>query len=228
MKNEIFEQNQYNGKFAFLIFFLFLFLFAICFDFLFGLFLFDKKRNSHPVNLSFDVEKIKTPCREISIKDKAASKKLKASERIHQLTKLMDSPIDWVFKDIHGHVIDLYCLREKKIVVINFWATWCPPCIEELPSLSHLAEDHKDKISVLALSTEPLEVITSFLKQSFSDLSPHLKIARVSAEDKSQNFPEDSLPVTYIFNKKGLLKLKELGAKDWSNKNIVQQIINLP
>ena len=73
-----------------------------------------------------------------------------------------------------------------------------------------------------------MELITNFLNRSFSDLSPYLKIARVSVEDKSRNFPEDSLPVTYIFNKKGLLKIKELGAKDWSNENIIQQIINLP
>ena len=55
----------------------------------------------------------------------------------------MDKPIDMVFKDIHADVIDLYCLRNKKTLIINFWATWCPPCIEELPALSQLAEKHK-------------------------------------------------------------------------------------
>ena len=113
MKNKNFKQNQYNKKkIGFLIFVLIFFF--LCFDLFFGLFLFDKKRDSHPVNLSFDVKKIKSPCREIPIEDRVASKRLKSSQRIHQLTKLMDSPIDWVFKDIHGHVIDLYCLREKK------------------------------------------------------------------------------------------------------------------
>ena len=189
--------------------------------------LLDNKENNN-VSLSSNIKKIKSPCREISIENKMESKKINSSQRIQKLTKLMESPIDWIFRDIYGDVIDLYCLRGKKIIIINFWATWCSPCIEELPSLSHLAKNNKDKILVLAISTEPLGTIKNFLNQSFSDLSSQLKIVQISIEEKSQYFPEDSLPVTYIFNKKGFLKVKELGAKDWSNKNLVQQIINIP
>jgi len=140
----------------------------------------------------------------------------------------MDTPIDWVFEDIHGHVIDLYCLREKKILVINFWATWCPPCIEELPSLSQLAENNKDQIFIVAVSFESMEAIRDFLKHSFSDLSSSLNIARVSLEDKLKLFPEDTLPATYIFDKKGLLKIKELRPRNWSDQTLVQQILRLP
>ena len=214
-------------KILLLIFSLFLF-FAFCLDLQFGLFFFNKKEKNNIVDLSSDIKKIKSPCREVSIDNQEDSKKLNPPQRIQKLAKLMDTPIDWIFKDIHGHVIDLYCLRGKKIVIINFWATWCPPCIEELPSLAQLAENNKDQIFVAALSTEPLETIKNFLNQSFSDLSPHLKVAQVSIKDKLQYFPEDFMPATYIFNKGGLLKVKELGARDWSEKNLVQQIINLP
>ena len=217
----------FNKKnFFLLIFSLFLF-FAFCFDLQFGLFFFDKKEKNNSFNLSSDIKKIKSSCREVSTESQD-SKKLSSSQRIQKLTKLMDTPIDWLFKDIHGNVIDLYCLRGKKMLIVNFWATWCPPCIEELPSLSQLAENNKDKIFVVAISTESLEIITSFLNQSFSDLSPHLKVAQVTQKNKLQRFPKDSLPATYIFNKKGLLKVKELGVRDWSEKNLVQQIINLP
>ena len=139
----------------------------------------------------------------------------------------MNIPIGWVFKDIHNQVIDLYCFREKKILIINFWATWCPPCIEELPSLSRLAENNKDQILVVAISFEPLEVITNFLNQSFVDLSSQLIISQVKKEEKLQYFPEDSLPVTYIFNKEGLLRVKELGSRNWSEPDLVKQIRNL-
>ena len=176
--------------------------------------------------LKRDAQNIKSPCREVSIGNKAKLKKSSSPQRIQQLTKLMDTPIDWIFKDIQGYVIDLYCLREEKALVINFWATWCPPCIEELPSLSRLAKNNKDEIFVVAISTEPKETIKNFLNQSFSDLSPHLKIVQVSMEEKSKHFPEDSLPATYIFDQKGLLKSKELGARNWSDNNLIQQIIN--
>ena len=81
---------------------------------------------------------------------------------------------------------------------------------------------------VVAISTEPLQTITNFLNKSFFDLSPQLKIVQMTQEDKLKHFSEDSLPVTYIFNKKGFLKAKELGSRDWLNKNLIQQILNLP
>ena len=182
----------------------------------------EEKNNSH-----LRQEKMQSSCREISVKNHIESKKLSPSQISQQLVKLMDTPIDWFFKDIHNDIIDLYCFRGKKIVIINFWATWCPPCIEELPSLSRLAENNKDEIFVVAVSSEPIEIIKNFLNQSFSDLSPYLKIAQVSIEDKSQYFPKDTLPATYIFDKKGLLKVKELGSRDWSEENLVQQILKL-
>ncbi len=140
----------------------------------------------------------------------------------------MDSPIEWVFKDIHEQIVDLYCFRGKKPLVINFWATWCPPCVEELPSLSELANRHSDQIFVSAISAEPQQNIIHFLKQSFPALSPHLKIAQVSKEIQLERFPDDQLPVTYIFDKQGFLKAKEVGARDWSDKELVRQLLHLP
>lgn len=166
---------------------------------------------------------IQSSCRKISVPEKLHSS---VPDRIELLNRLMDSPIDWVFNDMQSNTIDTVCLRGKKLLVVNFWATWCAPCIEELSSLSKLAENNNDAVFVTAVSTEDPETITKFLNRAFSDLSPHLKFAQVDQKNKSQYFPEDSLPVTYIFDKKGFLKVKELGARDWSNSNIVRQIRN--
>lgn len=174
-------------------------------------------------NTASGSNKIKTPCRLASLPEG----KQYQTERIKKLEKLMSSSIDWIIKDTKGNVIDLYCFRGKKTVVINFWASWCPPCIKELPSLSRLAENNPDQLFVLAISEEPLLVIKKFIQQSFSDLSSNLKIAQVSKEDKLRYFPEDQLPATYVFDKEGILKIKELGARDWSEKRLVQYILNL-
>ena len=168
-------------------------------------------------------QKITTPCRTVFPK---SEKNLKNLMRIEKLNQLMNKPIDWFFEDIYGQMIDFYCLRDRKILIVNFWATWCPPCVKELSSLSRLAEKNKNKIFVVALSTEDKQSIVNFVTQSFSDLSPQLKWVYISKKNKAQYFPEDLLPVTYIFNKQGLLKAKELGARDWSDKRLVQQILN--
>ena len=147
--------------------------------------------------------------------------------RMQKLNRLMDTAIDWVFTDLNGEVIDLYCLKDKKIIILNFWATWCPPCIKELNSLAQLAWENRDKIFVVAISTEDESAVRDFLIHSFSDLNPVLAVAVVSDEEKLKYFPKDSLPTTYIFDTKGLLQMKELGERDWSNKNIVQSILKL-
>ena len=165
---------------------------------------------------------IKTACREIPLKENFKA----PSHRVEKLNRLMDEAIDWVVTDINGKQIDLYCLRDKKVVVLNFWATWCSPCIRELPSLSQLAESYKEDIFILAVSTENQNTVKNFLERSFKGLSPELKIAVVNEEEKLQRFPKDKIPTTYIFNKEGRLKIKQLGEKNWSDENIVQQILN--
>ena len=179
----------------------------------------EKQKNNTPL---FTKTTLKTACREIQ-----PDSSFKApAHRVEKLNRLMDQAIDWVLTDLNGEQIDLYCLRNKKIIVLNFWATWCIPCIRELPSLSKLAENYNKEIFVLAVSTENEATVKRFLKRSFKGLSPKLKATVVKEEEKLKRFPKDKIPTTYIFNKKGLLKIKQLGEKNWSDKNIVQQILN--
>lgn len=205
-------------------------LFLALFSFILALFLKlslwnGEKNNQNIQSFSYQKQKISTSCREIFI-DNAKKVIESTPQRFEQVNKLMTTPIDWVFKDIHGQVLDLYCLREKKNIIIHFWATWCSPCIKELPALARFADTNKNQVFVVAISTESLKVIRNFLNQAFSDLNPQLKIAQVSQAKKSEYFPEDSLPVTYIFDKKGLLMAKELGPRNWSDKHVMKQITN--
>ena len=202
-----------------------LFLFSFLFIFAGGfLFVFKKDFNSSSSSFeSFTKEEIKSSCR--TVPHKAVSK-LKLT-RAQKLNRLMDAPIDWTFKSIQGEVIDLYCLRGKKKLVLNFWATWCPPCIKELSSLALLAKENKDSVFVAAISSEDKKTVQNFLDRFFSDLDSALVVAVVSEEEKLKYFPKDSLPATYIFDTKALLKIKELGDKDWSDKQIRQSILSL-
>ena len=210
-----FKLLQYKKLF----FFIFLILFVGGF-----LFVFKKDFNSSPPSFEGFVEKeIKSSCRIVPHK---AVSKLKLT-RAQKLNRLMDVPIDWTFKSIQGEVIDLYCLRGKKKLVLNFWATWCPPCIKELSSLARLAKENKTAVFVAAISSEDKNTVQNFLDRFFSDLDSALVVAVVSEEEKLKYFPKDSLPATYIFDTKALLKIKELGDRDWSNKPIRQSILSL-
>ncbi|MCY4512944.1 MAG: TlpA disulfide reductase family protein [Bdellovibrionales bacterium] len=153
----------------------------------------------------------------ISIFQKPTSKK---SYRLNKIESLTEQPIHWIVRDIYGKTVEI---SKGKNLVINLWATWCAPCIEELPSLSLLAEKMNQKGLVVALTTEPLEKVKRFVKTSFPDLSSHLKVVSVTEEERSQFFPADNLPVTYLFNQKGLLMDKVVGARDWNTFQIPEK-----
>ena len=175
-------------------------------------------------------ETIDTPCRQAEWSSQHSSGQNPSQppvSRIQQLQTLMQQAIDWVLKDIYGNVLDLYCQREKKILLIHLWASWCAPCIEELSSLSHLSERAKDWLFVVAISSEPEAQVKSFISSAFSDLSPHLKIASQEESVLLKYFPKDKLPSSYIFDKKGLLKIKRSGPVDWSKDVTVQQLLEL-
>ena len=148
------------------------------------------------------------------------------SQRHKQMQKLRNTPLDLVVQDINGFVWDLYCYRRKKNLVINLWATWCPPCVEELLSLSKMAKKTKDQALVLALSTESEEILSRFIKKAFPDLKKDLKIVSLPEEKLRELFPKDPLPVTYIFNKEGKLAHKKPGSRDWNKKEFIDIVKN--
>ena len=136
-------------------------------------------------------------------------------KRRTQIKNLSETHFNWTVKDIYGEKIIISPRLKARFVVVHLWATWCAPCIEELPLLAELAKETHPQTLVLAVTTESLKKTTKFIQKAFSDLSSHLKIVSVSKEERSQFFPEDVLPVTYIFNEERKLIRKEIGPKDW-------------
>jgi cytochrome c biogenesis protein CcmG/thiol:disulfide interchange protein DsbE len=106
-----------------------------------------------------------------------------------------------------------------KIVVLNFWATWCAPCVEEMPSLSQLQQRMKDKgVTVLAVSVD----VNPSLYQSFiNDHNLHLLTVRDGAQQSSNLYGTFKFPETYIIDRNGVMRRKFIGAVDWSEPEIV-------
>lgn len=112
-----------------------------------------------------------------------------------------------------------------QIVVLNFWATWCPPCVEEMPSLVQMQRRMKDKgVTVVAVSIDVDEnAYRQFLKQHGIDL--------LTVRDPAQKTPAlygtHGWPETFIIDRKGVMRRKFIGAVDWTEPEITDFLSKL-
>ena len=121
--------------------------------------------------------------------------------------------------DIDGRPVDLAAHRGR-LVLVNFWATWCPPCRREFPSLSRVQKLFKPaELAVLAVNVgEDAETIFSFAGSS--DIA--LLLDRDSAA--MRRWPVKGLPTTFIVDRQGRLALRAVGGRDFDNAAIVAQL----
>ena len=112
-----------------------------------------------------------------------------------------------------------------QIVVLNFWATWCPPCVEEMPSLVVMQRHMKAKgVTVLAVSIDVDEnAYRAFLKQHGVDL--------LTVRDPAQKTPAlygtHGWPETFIIDRNGMIRRKFIGAVDWTEPEITDYLSKL-
>jgi len=103
-----------------------------------------------------------------------------------------------------------------KVVLLNFWATWCAPCVQELPGLLQLHRERPD-IAILAVSVdEDADAYTSFIAERHVNLIT----VRDPSESAAKLYHSEAWPETYIIDKNGIIRRKLVGAADWSNPEI--------
>lgn len=113
-----------------------------------------------------------------------------------------------------------------QFVILNFWATWCAPCVEEMPSLQrlHRAYDGDDfEIVAVSLDNEGAAVVKSFAERHKLEFS-----LAVDPEKKTEMlYGLTGLPETYILDKEGVILEKILGPRDWASADTVEKMIKL-
>ena len=131
---------------------------------------------------------------------------------------------DFTLPDLSGKSHRLGDLRGR-IVVLNFWATWCPPCIEEMPSLEKLHRALADKgVAVVAVSVdERFSDVGAFISR-FGLTLPVLYDEGKKVSRKYQTF---KYPETYILDREGRLKSKVVGPRDWAAPTVIRDMVQL-
>ena len=111
-----------------------------------------------------------------------------------------------------------------KVVALNFWATWCPPCVEEMPALVAMQQRLQGQVTVLAVSIDvDADVYHKFLK----DHDVALLTVRDPDQKISRMYGTFGWPETYIIDRQGVIRRKFIGPVNWNDPEIEQYLKGL-
>lgn len=136
------------------------------------------------------------------------------------------SPVpDIALSDLEGDEVRLSALRGK-VIVLNFWATWCPPCIEEMPSLERLYRRFRNRqfeIVAVSVDAEGAKPVRKFIgERGFT-----FRVLLDPAKKTEVPFGVRGLPISYVIDRKGRMVAGAIGAIDWSSKKATTYFENL-
>ena len=128
-------------------------------------------------------------------------------------------------KDINGSEVSLASYKGT-VVLLNFWATWCPSCRDEMPSLNELSGQFKNrKFSVIAVSTDrSVTDVKDYLKKHPLDFTvlvdSNLSISR-------SLYKVFVLPTSFLIDKNGIVVKKYFGGEEWTDPEVIRKIESL-
>lgn len=129
-----------------------------------------------------------------------------------------------LFKDLEGNEFSLRNF-ENKVLFINYWATWCNPCLAEMPSMAELYNQYKENNNIvfLYLSKEDADTIIDYIPKDES--LGQLPIYKVVTDDDL--FSTRGIPTTFIVNRNGEIVVKDVGSAAWNDQSVVDYLDKL-
>jgi thiol-disulfide isomerase/thioredoxin len=129
---------------------------------------------------------------------------------------------DWRVQGIDGRDFDLAETRGK-VVFLNFWATWCPPCLAEMPSIQRLYDRLKnEEIVFMCVSEESESKIAEYVKQKGFTFPIY-----TLASQKPRVFISRGIPATFIGSPDGRIVFKHLGGAKWDDETSIEFLKSL-
>lgn len=128
---------------------------------------------------------------------------------------------DWTLKGVDGQEYSLKDLRGK-VVFLNFWASWCPPCREEMPSMERLARKYagRELVMVAISQDEDFNQMQRFLGGVMPDGQLTMQIPVDPQGRTSRLYGTEKLPETYIIDREGQIVARFVNKYDWEREEV--------
>jgi len=122
---------------------------------------------------------------------------------------------DFTLPSLDGQTVRLSDFRGKKAIFLNFWATWCIPCRQEMPTMDKAYQEYKSRdLEVLAISLDAgsKSVVKNFMQELKLDfpvlLDPDMEVLRL--------YRMVGIPASFLIDKQGIVRHREVGYRDWT------------
>ena len=129
--------------------------------------------------------------------------------------------LKWPMQTLDGEDVDLAGIEER-VVFVNNWATWCGPCVREMPTIEALAERFEtDDVAFVIVSDESLETVKTYVEEAGWELPIYV------AEKRPPAFQTSGIPSTFIFDDARRLVFSHVGAASWDDASSIEFITKL-
>jgi peroxiredoxin len=123
---------------------------------------------------------------------------------------------DFTLPDLGGKPVRLADFRGRRAVLVNFWATWCEPCREELPSLERLARERHETLIVLGVNLDA--VGPGRVRAYVRELGLTFPILLDPRQTTGALYRIRGLPASFVVGRDGIVRYRELGYRDWTER----------
>lgn len=155
------------------------------------------------------------PTREWGMRQIAFAPSVKNSDSIENLASY-----NWELKGLNTKSVN-FNEFEDKVIFVNFWATWCPPCRAELPMIQKLYKDYKDKVAFVFVTNEDWNKVSNF----FEEKGYNLPVYNSVSTPPNLLTKVNNIPASYLIDKEGAILISKVGAANW-NSNKVRTLLD--
>ena len=120
-----------------------------------------------------------------------------------------DKAVELSLQDLQGQLVNINGSQDHRIYVLNFWATWCPPCQGEMPELNEFAQEHKDEMTFYAVNIqEPASKVFDFLREH----DYRMPVLLDGEGKNAETYRVQGIPTTIIIDNEGVIQYRKTGA----------------